>query len=219
VEISGPSGEPTTLSTDRYGVQVVSVGLDEGSDIRDIKGPMGIPMNLGPPLLILVAIVLTGILARILYRRRRRWDPELRDTRPAAPWRPPHEVALEALHALESSSFLEDGEVKEYHIQVSDILRTYIEGRFRIPALEMTTSDIMAGLGMTGTEATILDDLHRILHQCDLVKFAKQRPDPDASRAILALGRRLVEDTIPTPAPADTDSGVAEEPEPQEVGL
>jgi hypothetical protein len=106
-------------------------------------------------------------------------------------------VALEALARLEASPLLDRGEVKEYHIQVSDILRTYVEGRFRVPALEMTTRDIVTGLKNVGVEGSIRDDFRGFLDRCDLVKFAKLRPDVEASRGILALGRRLVEETIP----------------------
>jgi hypothetical protein len=197
VEVISASGESTLLGTSRFGVQVVSVGLDEGGDIRDIKGPLGIPISLLPILLIVLAAGLAGIFARALYKRLRRGDPELRDTAPAAPWRPPHEIALEALDRIQRSPLLENGEIKEYHIQISEVLRRYVEGRFQVPALEMTTLDILPGLEESGLGATTLDGFESFLMQCDMVKFAKHRPEPSAARSLLDLGRHLVEDTVP----------------------
>ncbi len=217
VEVTEPDGEITTLTTSRFGIQVLTVGLDEDGDIRDIKGPMGIPLNLLPIFLLLLFVALAGGLARALYLRFRRGDPELRDTGPASPWRQPHEIALEALDRIESSALLENGEIKEYHIRVSEVLRSYVEGRFQVPAMEMTTLDILPGLEKTGVDATILQGFETFLDQCDLVKFAKYRPEPTTARAVLELGRRLVEDTIPSPERTAPEPAGAKEPEIQEA--
>jgi hypothetical protein len=115
--------------------------------------------------------------------------------------RPPHEVALEALAALEASPLLERGQVKEYHIAASDILRTYVEGRFRVEALEMTTREVLEGLAKIGADAPFRVGLRTFLEACDLVKFAKARPDAETSQAALDLGRRIILDSVPTPPP------------------
>ncbi len=45
VEVVDETGESSTLSTNPFGIRVVSVGLEEGGDIREIKGPLGIPVS------------------------------------------------------------------------------------------------------------------------------------------------------------------------------
>jgi hypothetical protein len=201
VAVVGPQGDSTLLSSDRFGIRVESVGLDEGGDIRGLKGPLGIPLSPVRIALWALALLLAGALALAAYRRRRRKGEQPQGRIPAAPPRPPHEVALEALARLEASPLLERGEVKEYHIRVSDILRTYVEGRFRVPALEMTTRDILSGLETVGVEASVKEGFRSFLDRCDMVKFAKHRPDAGTSREVLALGRRLVEETIPAAGP------------------
>ena len=99
---------------------------------------------------------------------------------------------------------LERGQVKEYHIQVSEILRTYLERRFRVDALEMTTIEVLGGLERAGVDGSFRERLRRFLGQCDLVKFAKVRPGPDASREVLALGRSLVLDSVPRQSPEES---------------
>jgi hypothetical protein len=200
VEVLDPEGVSTTLTTNRFGIRVSSVGLDEGGDIRDIKGPLGIPRDYLRLFAAALAILLVAGLVWAILRRMRRNTMGPLEVREAHPPRPPHEIALEDLDRLEKSPLLERGEVKEYHIQVSEILRFYVEARFRVPALEMTTMDILVGLERTELEPATLEGLGRFLHECDMVKFAKHRPGPGPSREVLFLGRRFVEDTIPEPA-------------------
>jgi len=199
VEVVDAQGESETLETDRYPVRVESVGLDEGGDIREIKGPLRLPRAVGRMLLRVLAMGLAVLVAWRVYRWWRRRTPTGKSAIPGPPPRPPHEVALEALTRLEASSLLERGEVKEYHIQVSEILRAYVEGRFQVPALEMTTWDVTRGLQAVGLEEPLLERLRRFLDRCDLVKFAKHKPGTEESKGVLADGRRFVEETIPGP--------------------
>jgi hypothetical protein len=208
VGITDENGNVMELVTSPYGIRVTSVGLDEGGDIRDVKGPLGIPLGAGRILLGLLATVLVPLLAYLVYRRMARRDLEAGEMGSIVPGRPPHEVALEALDRLAASPLLERGGIKEFHIQVSEILRIYVEDRFHVPALEMTTVDIVRGLERVGVDPSVQEGFEEFLHPCDLVKFAKARPDAEASMGVLTLGRRLVEDTIPTPEPT-----VEEEPE------
>jgi hypothetical protein len=110
-------------------------------------------------------------------------------------------VALQALAALEASPLLERGQVKEYHIAASDILRTYVEERFRVEALEMTTREVLEGLSEVGADAAFRVGLRTFLEACDLVKFAKARPGEARSREALALARRIILESVPSESP------------------
>lgn len=227
LSVIGADGSEQVLHTDSFAVHVASVGQDDSGDIRDIRGPLGIPMS---TLQMLLWVVLPLLAVGLLYTVARRLRPKRRDESRATfgPLsRLPHEVALEALDALEASPLLESGEVKQYHIEVSDILRGYVEDRFGVDALEMTTLEVLAGLERAGVEERFRDGLSAFLQQCDMVKFAKVRPAPDQCRQVLELGRRLVLDTVPYAAPADEaetaegeaeQGGDAEDAEPAPVG-
>jgi hypothetical protein len=198
VEVVGPGGAADTLSTDVYGVLVVSVGGDDTGDIRDIRGPMAIALSVVRTGLWALGAIAVLAVGWVLWRRMRRRGAAA-DEAPArrAPARPPHEVALEALAELEASPLLERGEVKAYHIRASEIVRAYVEARFEVPALEMTTWEVLDGLARAGLDADVRDALRRFLDPCDLVKFAKVRPDAAASRGVLADGRAFVQETAP----------------------
>lgn len=213
VVVLHPDGREEVLETDAYGVEVISVGVDESGDIREIRGPLAIPVGLMRLVSLIALLILVGAAAYALIRRRRS-DDQTAEARPAPPARPAHEVALEELERLESSRLLAEGKVKEFHIRVSEIIRRYVEARFRVPALEMTTWEVLGGLHAAGVDSDLRDDLRRFLDQCDLVKFAKAKPGQEESRAVLELGRGLVRRSAPAPEPAP-DPEPAPEPAPE----
>lgn len=207
VLVRAADGTEEVVPTGTYGVEVASVGTDEGGDIRDIRGPLSLPMSpLRLALLILLPLLVAALLFIVARRLRSRRNESPRATLGPLP-RPAHELALEALAALAGSGMLERGEVKELHIEASDILRRYVEARFRVEALEMTTREVLVGLERAGAERRFRDGLGSFLEQCDLVKFAKVRPGADASLELLELGRRLVLDSVPAPAPRSAPPG------------
>jgi len=106
-------------------------------------------------------------------------------------------VAYESLDALEASGLLRLGEIKTYHIRLSDIVRVYTEGRFRIDAMEMTTGEVLVLLGHRGVGSSVVADFRQVLDRCDLVKFAKFRPEVTACHDLVPLGRHLVDLTRP----------------------
>jgi hypothetical protein len=197
VPVASADGSVDTLVSDGWRVTVSSVGLDEGGDIRDIRGPLSIPFGVVTlvPWLALAAFLIA--LAVWWWRRRSKRGPTPEAAPPPAPRRPPYEIALEALARLEASDLLQRGEVKEYHVRVSEIVRAYVEAFYRVPALEMTTREVLLGLDRVGVHGPPIDHLGAFLDRCDLVKFAKLRPSSEATRAMLALARAFVEETRP----------------------
>lgn len=95
---------------------------------------------------------------------------------------PPLEKANELLKKLEGKHLLEKGEIKHYYSELTDIARVYIEEAIHIPAMESTTSELIAALriavakkNMKLTPETV-ENLEAVLRQADLVKFAKSKP-------------------------------------------
>jgi len=205
VRVRGPADELETLRTDRFGVEVVSVGVDDG-DIRDIRGPLSISMGALQMALWALGLVLL-VAGTFAAFRKLRSRPTTPAPHPQPTRRSPHDIALAALARLEASSLPERGEVKQFHVEVSEILRRYVEARYGIAALEMTTLEILEGLERAGGPADFRTGLKTFLDRCDLVKFAKARPDATISREVLGLGRQLVESSAASSAAQDAPPG------------
>ena len=73
---------------------------------------------------------------------KRCWRIGLAGPKPPPPPRPPEEVALEKLGAVKTSGMLERGEIKEFHISVSEAIREYLGGRYGFDSLELTTEEL-----------------------------------------------------------------------------
>jgi hypothetical protein len=83
------------------------------------------------------------------------------------------------LNELRNQKLWQQGRVKEYHIQVSDIVRTYIEHRYAIFAMEMTSDEILRSLRLIIVDVQLKTKLSSVLILSDMVKFAKENPLPN----------------------------------------
>jgi hypothetical protein len=144
-----PGDEQHDAAADMQHVTVASVlgDANESADIRDIAGPEAVPRDLRPWYVAggaLAALTLLVLGWRWLRRRRRHAER-------AAPPRPAHEIAAEALRALRARRLPEAGEFKEFYSALSDIVRRYLEDRFRLRAPEMTTEEFLAATASGAT--------------------------------------------------------------------
>ena len=164
-------------------------------EIRDIKPPIDFPVNyaLWWILAIVSFLAVLGFLLRFfLLGRAQRKD--IASASLKSPW----QAAYERLDELKKHNLPQQGRVKEYYTQLSDIVRRYIEDRFQIRAPEMTTQEFLSSLGgaaeLTDGQKNVLRDF---LNSCDLVKFAKHTPTIKEMEEGLFWAQRLVEETKP----------------------
>lgn len=152
---------------------------------------------------ILAAIILIagGICAYLILTRKVE-VPQIIKKKPV----PPYELALMRLNALREANLWQAGQEKEYYTRLIDILRDYLQGRFGINAMEMTSQQIVRVLSQN--EATRMPNarMRKILEIADFVKFAKVRPMPDDNYRALSEAVKFVEDTRPAEPAADADS-------------
>jgi hypothetical protein len=125
-------------------------------------------------------------------RRSRRPKPV---TVAVEPDKPLHVRTLLALEEVDKKKLWQQGLVKEYHSAVTDILRSYIEERFKVPALESTTDDLLGILRMSSMGTGQREQLANLLRMADMVKFAKWTPLPTENEQLLAGAVKLVQQT------------------------
>lgn len=141
----------------------------------DIKRPISTPLIFAEirDLVIwgsIAAVLLAAIIYLIIrYVKRRRGTQRPKKLIPA------HIVAIRSLERLHSRKLWQNNRYKEYYSALSDIIRTYIEDRYRIGAMEMTTDQIMDAVLLVN-DKRLTSKLRELLELADLVKFAKFAP-------------------------------------------
>jgi hypothetical protein len=175
---------PRIIATPSIRIVVESLKPSEQGDIRDVKPPLSIPLDwkllvlrIGAGLLGLAALT-----AGIVFYRRWRSGKGLLPVRPEPP-RPPHEAALEALDRLTASGLLARGEFMAFTVELTEIVRRYVGGRWFVVAMEMTTTEVLEGLSAAGVDPEIFGLFERFFGGCDLVKFAKHVPSAAETEA------------------------------------
>lgn len=153
-------------------------------DIKDIKGPV-YPFSLMKLMTwIAVSLLIVFIFFNILKMFRKKVPPKL-----------PHEIALEGLEAARNK-FSTGGDIKEYYISISDILRRYIETVFSLRAPEMTTQEFLIFLkNSQKLSAPHKDSLKMFMEACDLVKFAKHAPKRAEMDSVFDAAKKFIEET------------------------
>lgn len=125
----------------------------------------------------------------------------------------PHVRAIRELEALHNQKLWQNNRHKQYYTALTDIIRTFLDGRFGIKAMEMTSDEIMSAVGDIGFSDKNRTDLREMLYTADLVKFAKHLPPGDDSERIYYNAYYFVEDTKQAPEEDNEKYNTVEEPE------
>ncbi len=176
-------------------------GIDVAQDATpfDIKPIFNIPVTLVEILKWAIPIALfVGLMAGIIYwYLKKRKKKSARKSIWEEPDIPAYIAAISSLENLKNKRLWQNGKVKLYHSDLTFILRMYLEKRFGIIALEMTSSEILNALVLHLKEEDITESLRYILEVADLVKFAKFEPQPKQNEECIELALNIVKRTIP----------------------
>lgn len=165
------------VSTNSITLTVQRVAVDSAGQARDLKPVMNVPYTLAEILMFAGILVALAAATYFVYRYyRKKQHTEVVDTRLPV-LKAAHVVAYEALGALKEKRLWQQGKVKEYHSELTEILRRYLEDRFGLMALEETTGEIIDGLRRMKLLPRIIGDVEDVLVRADLVKFAKHKPE------------------------------------------
>jgi len=168
-------GTNETAIGQAFTLQVTSPPVEQDSlRLMPIKDVVEEPLNFRdvlPYLIILVVLIAVAAFVYYLYRRQQAPPPP-----PPPVLLPAHKYALSKLEKLEKEKLWQQGNIKAYHSELTRVLREYLEHRYRINALEITSEEIIRGLKQKGMPEEKRTTLGQLLRTVDLVKFAKAEP-------------------------------------------
>jgi hypothetical protein len=185
------------VSVPPLSLSVVSVLTEGETEKRDLKSQVSLPR---PPLwpwvlggLLLVA--LSGVGGRYLLTRLRRQAVPASIPGVALELRSPEEIAYDELDRIDALDLPTRGELKRHYTLVADCMRTYIEGRYNLPALDRTTQELSTSLRRARVDRDHAALLRDLLTEADLVKFARARPPLAQARTVVAQASHIVDVT------------------------
>lgn len=189
------------FATDSIWVEVSNVAVDTTKqglyEIKDIAEPQTATWEIAWWIWAILGLIL---LAAIYYIWKKRQPKNQSVTQEEEPYKTPLQRAMSRIESLDKSPMLVQGKVKDYYSELTDITRLYIEEAIEIPAMESTTSELIAALEIASKKKNMplgretLRNLERVLQQADLVKFAKSEPE----QAIIAQDRSALSEVIST---------------------
>lgn len=184
------------MGTDTVLLAVKTIKVDTTIAIKEIKSPLDVPYTLDefiPHILIGLAILLALFLAYFVYRKYKKRPIKVVEI--PEPVIPAHITALERLKDLEERKLWQKEKVKLYYVELSEITRTYIENRFDVIAMELTTDEIIAAMSFLFISEESKNELIHLLRLADMVKFAKYKPIHTEHEACMKHAYRFVNAT------------------------
>jgi hypothetical protein len=189
--------------------------------MKALKGPIDIKPPIEAPITfkeiapwIMGSLLVIALLFLVFYSLRRRKNNQGFFTLPSKPKEPAHIIALRELDRIKEEKIWQQGKTKLYYSEITDVLRQYIENRFDIQAMEMTTDETISAFKYRRSlvDEKSFENLRKILTNADLVKFAKYEPLPDDNNMVLVdsyffINQTKVVEVIEVEKPVDDREG------------
>ena len=174
IDILNPDGTlDFSLETEPISFSISSIlAATDQTDFRPIKGPVPVKGVISPRA-ILLSLILVGIVAGIIWTWRKRQKVQYQKLDYAV-MEAPEDRALRRLKELDVS-----GLSKKYYADLSHISREYIETKYFIRALEMTTEEIHGFRSLFPMDESQFSQWVQFLNEADMVKYAREIPSPE----------------------------------------
>ena len=184
-----------------FAVNTYQIDSANKSKFFDIKQPLDAPWTLSEFLDEYLSLMLMGVLLIILilvifWYLKKRKQVEKPVVKEIVPKEAAHIIAIRELNQLKEKKLWQSDRTKMYYVELTDILRNYLENRFRIAALEQTSFEILESI----KNSQHLDNdqqkqLRQILSIADMAKFAKAKPLANENDLALKNAFELIENT------------------------
>lgn len=193
--------------TDPLSFTVTTIPVDTTAAYKDIKGNLTTPLTLHELwlyfkkygfLFLVISLLISAILylfVKYLKSKKKTKNAEIIKVKPKEK---PHVIALNELEKLRHKKLWEQGKVKEYYSELTEIIRIYLEGRWEIYAMEMVSSEIIEALREIHVLDGDINSLVKMFSISDLVKFAKWDPLPTDHDMAFKSAKEFIEKTAET---------------------
>ncbi len=191
-----PDKQEKSIKSDSVLIKVIPIERKptDKDDIRDIKSPYEMKSYFFVYFLVALFIIGIAVALYFLYfkdRFKKDINQEKIDNIPAIP---EDEDALNKIEELLAKNYIEQGLIKEFYFELSEIIREYIGRRYKIVTLERTSGEILRDLNKFLDKKNI-KAIEKFFTDTDLVKFAKYKPTKTELKNIVPFARDIIEST------------------------
>ncbi len=173
--LNADTSRTLVFETNEKIVEVVSVLPPGEAHPKDIKPPLPLPTIVPWDwILFILLILMISVTWYYFYRRWRSQCPEKYFEERHL--EPPALVAHRRLKQIKKNYAPTTHKRRKFYFNMSHILREYLERRYYILALEMSTDEIVEALTAGDLENERTAELEQIFNQLDNAKFAGQYP-------------------------------------------
>ncbi|MBI5473084.1 MAG: hypothetical protein HY961_12140 [Ignavibacteriae bacterium] len=183
------------IATNPLVLKIRLVEVDTALGIKDIKPVLSIPLTVAELSLIVGSLVAIAVLAYNIYLYRKRKKERTPEDVYIPPEKPAHVIALEELAILKEKRLWQQGLIKPFYSEATEIVRRYFENRYGFMSLEKTTEETLSDLRQFPSAHPIIEPTNRILRRADLVKFAKYEPSIPDHEDMLATAFEIIDKT------------------------
>lgn len=181
--------------------------------LNDIKSIQKAPFSwkdflslLWIPLIILILLAIIGAIIYLIIKKNKKgyfFTPP--------PLLAPHVRAMKSLDKIKKEKIWQQERYKEFYTQLTDVLRRYINERYGINSLEMTSGEILSIIRTKAEEDSVYNNLKQVLSVADLVKFAKYKPfidenDLSLMNSYFFVNQTKEDDPLPDKSEGDDDN-------------
>ena len=204
VTILSAGNPPLDQSAGLLKLNVVPVLGEDDEELKDIRPQVDVPgqwPNPGTPSnwpWMIAGLAAIGLAVWGLYVLLKPQPPE-------PVFINPYDDAMEELERIEGLRLPAAGRFKEHYTLVGNVIRTYLEGEFRIPALDRTTSEIQAEVSAADIDADGAIEMRWMFVDCDIVKFTGLEPDEYEAGLMVGRAREILDMIRPPETPPEAE--------------
>ncbi len=201
--ISTQGGSAYIATSDSFNLLVQTVAVDTTKGFKGIKGIIYVKSSWRDYLLIILGgIVFLGLIAFVIIYFLRNKGTAV--PKPQGPVESLQDYTLRILTTLDTKQLWQKKQVKQYYVELTDIVRDYIEQRFATSAKELTTEELLEKAHSHKELQPYYDLLSAILQMADLAKFAKFQALPQEHIDSMDKAKQFVDNSRPAPVVTST---------------
>lgn len=179
-----------TILSNSLDLSFINLEIPENSDIYDIKSPLNIPYKFSEfanYIYFLLFLLLLFFLIIKLLRKKNDKNLPIKKIEVK-----PHIHAIKKLKILNSKNLLEDRFIKQFYIELSEIIKFYFDKEFNIETTESTSKETIDLLRKIKLNPDLISKIEIFLNNSDLVKFAKVKPENNINKKMIDRAIKLV---------------------------